>query len=74
MYEETATAWRWSAMSLALLIALSLGLGVLALIGLLAVAKELLRERLPDGNFGAERAMDRNDLGCAHGRRRPMTP
>jgi hypothetical protein len=54
---------------------MSLGLGILALIGLLAVAKELFREGSLDIHFtDAGRAMDRHDFGGAHGRHRVMTP
>jgi len=45
-------------------IVLSLGLGILALIGLLAVAKELFRDSSLDANFtDAGSATGRHDVG-----------
>ena len=54
---------------------LSLGVSILALIGLLVLARESFRERSRDaGSTGAPGAMDRHDRARAHGRRRVMTP
>jgi hypothetical protein len=62
-------------MWLVIVIVLSLVLGILALIGLLAVAKELFRESSLDANFtDAGAATARHDLGYSHGRRREMMP
>jgi hypothetical protein len=54
---------------------LSVGLGILALIGLLVVAKELLRDCSLDANFAdAEGATVRHDLdGRSCGRRYGLT-
>jgi hypothetical protein len=57
-----------------LVIVIVLGL-VLALIGLLAVAKELFRESSLDANcMDSEGATARHDLACARERHREMTP
>jgi hypothetical protein len=62
-------------MWLVIVIVLSLGLGILALIGLLAVAKELFCDRSLDANFtDAGGAAVRHDVGGrASGRRCVMT-
>jgi hypothetical protein len=55
-------------MWLVIIIALSLVMGVLALIGLLAVARELFSENSPDANFtDTARTTDRHDAGGAYG-------
>jgi hypothetical protein len=62
-------------MWLVIVIVLSLGFGILALIGLLLVARELFCESSPDANFtDSGGATGRHGLGCAHRRRRVMTP
>jgi hypothetical protein len=54
---------------------LSLGLGILALIGLLAVARELFRETPLDAHFAdAGGATSQHDVRGAYGRRRVTTP
>jgi hypothetical protein len=62
-------------MWLVIVVVLSLGLGILALIGLLAVVKELFCESSLDADFtDAEGVIGRHDLARAHGRRRVRTP
>jgi hypothetical protein len=62
-------------MWLVIVIVLSVGLGVLALIGLLAVAKEIFREDSRDANLNDPGdATDRHEFACAHGRGRVMLP
>ena len=54
---------------------LSLGLGLLALIGLLALVKELFCESTLDADFtDAGGAAGRDDVGRTYGSRRVMTP
>ena len=58
-----------------LVIVLSVGLGILALIGLLAVAKELLCDSSLDANFtDAAPATGRHDAGCRASARRCVIP
>jgi hypothetical protein len=62
-------------MWLVTVIALSVGLGILALIGLLAVVKELFCESALDVDLTESGgAAARHELACAHGRSREMTP
>jgi hypothetical protein len=51
---------------------LSLGLGVLALIGLLALAKELFGDSAVDANFSGD-AAGRHDVGGRASARRSVT-
>lgn len=62
-------------MWLVTVIVLCLGLGILALIGLLVVAKEIFCDGVRDANFSdSGDAAAGHEFGCAHGRRRVMTP
>ena len=56
------------------IVALSLGVGILALIGLLALAKELFSESSLDADcMDPGGAADRQDVRRAYARRRVMT-
>jgi hypothetical protein len=58
-----------------LVIVLSVGFGILALIGLLAVAKELFCDSSLDANFpGAAPATGRHDVGGRASARRCVIP
>jgi hypothetical protein len=62
-------------MWLVIVIALSVGLGILALIGLLAVVKELISESVPGADLTESGgAAAPHDIAATHGRRREMTP
>jgi hypothetical protein len=61
-------------MWLVIVIALSVGLGILALIGLLAVVRELFCESAPGADLTESGgATARHDIACARGRRE-LTP
>jgi hypothetical protein len=73
LHEETTTAERVSAMWL--VIVLSVGFGILALIGLLAVAKELFCDSSLDVNLtDAAPAVGRHDIGGRASARRCVMP